>query len=304
LSIRSEQEKLVVTSKQSFKETEWTTTRNARLTVHSRERLVKLVLDHGWTKRAAARAFHVSEKTVAKWVRRFQEQGLSGLEDRTSKPHRSPNRTIFSLLERVLALRRLRWNGWRIAREVSLSRATVCRILRRAGLNRLRSLDPPPPVVRYEHKRPGELVHFDIKRLAHIHRSGHGITGNPRDHVRGAGYQYLHIAVDDHSRIGFAALLPDQSHHCSMRFFLMARAHFARFAIRRVLTDNGPCYWDGRFRQLMHRQHVRLEGMGLRPVLTRTHQNAKTSSSSGCMTTISTVLMLASTSTHQPQEQV
>ncbi len=233
--------------------------KNARLTVHSRERLVKLVLHCGWTKRAAAYAFHVSEKTVAKWVRRYQEQGLSGLEDRSSKPHRSPNRTVSSLLERVLVLRRLRWNGWRIAREVGLSRATVCRILRRAGLNRLRSLDPPPPVVRYEHKRPGELVHFDIKRLAHIQRPGHALTGNPRDHVRGAGYQYLHIAVDDHSRIGFAALLPDQSHHSSMRFFLMARAHFSAFgfAIRRVLTDNGPCYWDGRFRQLLHRQHVR-----------------------------------------------
>jgi hypothetical protein len=139
--------------------------------------------------------------------------GAGGLKDRNSRPHRSPNKTVFSLSERVLVLRRLRWNGWRIAHELKLSRATVSRILRRAGLNRLRSLDPPPPVVRYEHNRPGDLVHFDIKRLAHIHRPGHAITGNPRNHIRGVGYQYLHIAVDDHTRIGFAALLPDQSHH-------------------------------------------------------------------------------------------
>jgi transposase InsO family protein len=114
-------------------------------------------------------------------------------------------------------------------------------------------------VVRYEHKRPGDLVHFDIKRLAHILMPGHAVTGNKRDHIRGAGYQYLHIAIDDHSRIGFAAMMPDQTHQSAMRFFLMARAHFARFgfSIRRVLTDNGPCYWDWRFRKLLHRQHVK-----------------------------------------------
>ena len=220
---------------------------NARLTVHSREQLAKMIIDCGSTNKAAACIFRVSEKTTAKWVRRYREQGPAGLKDRSSRPHRSPNKTVFSLSERVLVLRRLRWNGWRIAHELKLSRATVSRILRRAGLNRLRSLDPPPPVVRYEHNRPGDLVHFDIKRLAHIHRPGHAITGNPRNHIRGVGYQYLHIAVDDHTRIGFAALLPDQSHHSSMRFFLMARAHFARFgfSIRRVLTDNGPATGTG-----------------------------------------------------------
>jgi transposase InsO family protein len=232
---------------------------NARLTVHSREQLAKMVMERGYTKRVAAHAFRVSEKTAAKWVRRYREQGLAGLKDRNSRPHHSPSRTVSSLSEKVLVLRRLRWNGWRIAHELKLSRATVSRILRRAGLNRLRSLDPPLPVVRYEHKRPGDLVHFDIKRLAHILQPGHAVTGNKRDHIRGAGYQYLHVAIDDHSRISFAALLPDQSHRSSMRFFLMTRAHFARFGftIRRVLTDNGPCYWDGRFRMLLHRQHVK-----------------------------------------------
>jgi len=232
---------------------------NARLVVYSREQMAKMVVDRGCTQKAAAAAFCVSAKTAAKWVRRYRELGRAGLSDLSSRPHRSPRQTSSTLLERVLALRRLRWNGWRIAHELSLSRATISRILRRAGMNRLRSLDPPPPVVRYEHKHPGDMIHFDIKRLAHIRKPGHAITGNPRDHVRGAGYQYLHIAIDDHSRIAFSAILPDQSHLSAIRFFLMARAHFARFgiSIRRVLTDNGSCYKHWIFRKTLWDQHIK-----------------------------------------------
>jgi transposase InsO family protein len=232
---------------------------NARLTVHSRERLARLVLEHGYTLKAAAMAFHVSEKTAAKWVRRYRQYGAAGLEDLSSKPHRSPRQTPFTLLEKVFQLRRQRRNGWQIAREVGLSRATVSRILRRAGLNRLRSLDPPPPVVRYEHPRPGDLVHFDIKRLARIRKPGHRITGDRHNESRGVGWEYLHVAIDDHSRIAFTAILPDQTHHSAMRFFLMARAHYARFgfSIRRVLTDNGSCYKHWLFRKLLHRQHIK-----------------------------------------------
>ena len=151
---------------------------NARLTIHSREQLAKIVVERGCTLKAAAAAFNVSAKTAAKWVRRYREQGASGLRDRSSRPHRSPRSTSSSLLEKVLVLRRLRHNGWRIALELDLSRATVSRILRRAGLNRLRSLDPPPPVIRYEHKHPGDLIHFDIKRLARIRKPGHRVTGH------------------------------------------------------------------------------------------------------------------------------
>ena len=232
---------------------------NARLTVHSREQLAKIVLEQGLTLKAAASAFNVSARTAAKWVSRYQQGGPAGLKDRSSRPHRSPRQTCSSLLERVLVLRRLRRNGWQIAHELKLSRATVSRILRRAGLNRLRSLDPPPPVVRYEHKHPGDLINFDIKRLARIRKPGHRVTGQRRGESRGVGYEYLHVAVDDHSRIAFSAILPDQTHHSAMRFFLMARAHYARFgfSIRRVLTDNGSCYKHGRFRQLLHRQHVK-----------------------------------------------
>jgi transposase InsO family protein len=232
---------------------------NARLTVHSREQLAKMVLERGSTLKASAILFQVSAKTAAKWVRRYREHGRPGLTDLSSKPHRSPRQTPSTLLEKVLQLRLQRLNGWRIAHELQLSRATVSRILRRAGMNRLRSLDPPPPVIRYEHKHPGDLVHFDIKRLARIRRPGHRVTGDRRKESRGVGWEYLHIAIDDHSRIAFSAILPDQSHQSAMRFFLMARAYYARFgiSIRRVLTDNGSCYKHWLFRSLLHRQHVK-----------------------------------------------
>jgi transposase InsO family protein len=175
----------------------------------------------------------------------------------------------------TLHLRRLRWNGWRIARELNLSRATVSRILRRAGLNRLRSLDPPPPVVRYEHKHPGDLIHFDIERLARIVRPGHRIHGDRTRETRGAGYEYLHIAIDDHSRIAYSAILPDQSHRSAIRFFLMARAHYARFgfSIRRVLTDNGSCYRRWLFRKTLFQMHIKHRFT--KPYTPRTHGKAE-----------------------------
>jgi transposase InsO family protein len=232
---------------------------NARLTVHSREQLAKKVLEQGLTLKLAAANFNVSAKTAAKWVRRYRDQGADGLGDRSSRPHRSPRSTSSPLLEKVLALRQLRYNGWRIAQALALSRATVSRILRRNGMNRLRSLDPPPPVVRYEHNRPGSLIHFDIKRLARIVKPGHRVHGDYTRKTTGAGYEYLHIAIDDHSRISFAAILPDQNHQSSMLFFHMARAFYSRFGfgVKRVLTDNGPCYRDHRFRTLLFQQRVK-----------------------------------------------
>ena len=232
---------------------------NARLTIYSREQLARRVVEQGLTLKLAAASFKVSAKTAAKWVRRYREDGAEGLGDRSSRPLRSPRLTASPLSEQVLALRRLRYNGLRIAMTLGLSRATVSRILRRAGMNRLRSLDPPPPVVRYEHKRPGSLIHFDIKRLARIVKPGHRVHGDRTRETRGAGYEYLHIAIDDHSRIGFAAILPDQTSASAQRFFHMSRAHFSRFGftVRRVLTDNGSCYRDRRFRMLLHKQHVK-----------------------------------------------
>jgi transposase InsO family protein len=248
---------------------------NARLTIHSREQLSRRVVEQGLTLKLAAAPYNVSAKTAAKWVRRYREHGAAGLRDRSSRPHRSPRQTSSSLSEKVLALRRLRYNGGRIAMTLHLSRATVSRILRRAGMNRLRSLDPPPPVVRYEHKHPGDLIHFDIKRLAHIVKPSHRVHGDRTRETRGAGYEYLHIAIDDHSRISFAAILPDQTSNSAQLFFHMTRAHFSRFGfgIRRVLTDNGSCYRDQRFQKLLRGQRVRQRFT--RPYTPRTNGKAE-----------------------------
>ncbi len=248
---------------------------NARLTVYLRERLARSVVEEKSTLKLAAVSFKVSAKTAAKWVRRYRAEGVAGLRDRSSRPRCCPRTTSLPLLEKVLALRRLRYNGWRIAREVGLSRTTVSRILRRAGLNRLGSLDPPPAVIRYEHPRPGDMIHFDVKRLAHILGPGHRIHGARGRESRGAGWEYLHIAIDDHSRISFAAMMPDQTHRSAILFFLMARAYYARFAIsiRRVLTDNGSCYREARFKNILLQQHV--QHRFTRPYTPRTNGKAE-----------------------------
>lgn len=248
---------------------------NARLTVHSREQMAKMVLDQGVSYLAAAQAFNVSAKTAAKWVRRYRERGRDGLSDLSSRPRCSPRQTPSTLLERVFALRRLRKNGWHIAHELGLSRATVSRALRRAGLNRLQSLDPPPVFQRYEHKRPGDMIHFDIKQLAIICAPGHRVTGDVSKRTRGAGYEYLHIAIDDHSRISYAAILPDQTQQSALNFFLMARAHFNRFgfSIKRVYSDNGPCYHSDLYRDTMNKLHIKQRFT--RPYTPRTNGKAE-----------------------------
>ena len=248
---------------------------NARLMIHQREQLARKVLEQRCTLKRAAASFNVSAKTAAKWVRRYRENGVADLRDRSSRPHCCSRQTDAAIVTQVEQLRRLRWNGWRIARELTLSRATVSRILCRLGLNRLRSLDPPPPVVRYEHQHPGDLIHFDVKRLARIVKPGHRIHGDRSRETRGAGYEYLHIAIDDHSRISFAAVLPDQTHRSAIRFFLMARAYYARFgiAIRRVLTDNGSCYRHWLFMKTLRQQN--LKQRFTRPYTPRTNGKAE-----------------------------
>lgn len=217
---------------------------NARLTIHSRAQLARRVVLEGSTLKQAAAGFNVSAKTAAKWVRRYQEQGLAGLEDRSSRPHRLRQPTSPELAQRVEALRRERWTGSRIAGQTGLSRATVCRILRRIKLSRMRDLQPPIPVQRYEHASPGDLLHLDIKKLGRIARPSHRVTGNRRDSVEGAGWEYVHVAIDDHSRIAFSAIYPDEKQASVLAFLHAALAFYARLGIKfkAVLTDNGPGY--------------------------------------------------------------
>jgi transposase InsO family protein len=217
---------------------------NARLTVHSRERMCRKVIVDGLTLKLAAASFNVSEKTAAKWVRRYRDAGAAGLCDRSSRPHRLRHPTSEELVARVESLRRERWTGHRIARQTGLSRATVSRILGRLKLNRMRDLDPPPVVQRYEHPSPGDLLHLDIKRLVKIARPSHRVTGNRRDKVPGIGAEYVHIAIDDHTRIAYSAIYPDETRASVLHFLDAALAYYARLGIRfrAVLTDNGVSY--------------------------------------------------------------
>lgn len=216
----------------------------ARLAPWSRAEIVRRILHLHQPAAEVAAAFSVSVRTVFKWLARFRAEGAQGLADRSSRPHCSPT-TIHPLrVARVLALRRRRLPGFQIAHVAKLSKASVSRLLHRHAA-RLAALCPPPPVCRYEREHPGDLLHFDIKKLARIVRTGHRVTGDrQRDHTRGAGWEYLHIAIDDHSRIAFAQLLPDETARSVIAFLHSSLAFFQRLGVRiqRLYSDNGPAY--------------------------------------------------------------
>ena len=232
---------------------------HARLTIHRREELARKVLEGRLSLNSAAAEFKLSRQSAAKWVRRFRAEGRSGLRDRSSRPRRSPRSTAAELVAQVERLRRERWTGVRIAQATGLSRATVSRILTRLKLNKIRMLEPTVPIVRYEHPAPGDLLHIDIKKLARIHKPGHRLTGNPQDETRGAGWEFLYVAIDDHSRLAFTALLSNEKAISASRFLRQAVAYFLRLdiPIRRVMTDNGPCFCSRRFAQACRQLHIK-----------------------------------------------
>ena len=249
--------------------------KNARLTARSRELLARKVVEQGVTLKLAAASFSVTAKTAAKWVRRFQEQGPAGLGDRSSRPHRLYRPTSSEQVERVEALRRQRWTGYRIAQHAGLSRATVSRILRRLKLNRIRHLEPAPVVQRYEHDAPGDLLHLDIKKLGRIVRPSHRVTGNRRDSVSGAGWEYVHVAIDDHSRIAFSGIYPDETRNSVIACLRSTLDWYARLGIRfkAVLTDNGPAYRSLQFAQAC--RELGLKHRFTRPFTPRTNGKAE-----------------------------
>ena len=223
---------------------------NARLTPRGREQMVRAVVDEGLSKAAAAHRFHTTAKTVAKWVARFKTDGVIGLRDRSSRPLSSPSQTPLTTCETVEALRHQRRTQATIAAETGLSPATVSRILKRRGLSLLSAIEPAEPRPRYERATPGEIIHIDIKKLGRFNAVGHRITGNragqsnQRQNGTAPGWEYVHVAIDDHSRVAFSQIKPSEKKEPAVEHLIDAVAYYKRLGIRteRVMTDNGACY--------------------------------------------------------------
>ncbi|MCB1535064.1 MAG: IS481 family transposase [Hyphomicrobiales bacterium] len=239
--------------------------KNARLTPLGRERLVRMI-ECGQTPEAAARAAGVCPRTAHKWWWRFKAEGVSGLQDRSSRPRKLNRPTPEPIVAQIEALRRQRWTGKQIAAETSVSPATVSRILKRLGLNRIAALEPAEPVRRYEREKPGELIHIDIKKLGRFEQVGHRITGDRtgQSNSRGVGWEFVHVCIDDASRVAFSQILPDERKESAVAFLKAAVAYYATLGVvvQRVMTDNGSCY-----RSLAFRQACR--DLGLRHIRTR-----------------------------------
>lgn len=225
--------------------------KNARTTPQSRAVLVHRVLREDWPVSTVAMAFGVSERTVYKWVARYRAEGLAGLADRRSVARRRPHALAPAWLALIRLLRQAKLVAAEIAARVPLARSTVSAVLRRLGLGRLRFLNPPEPVRRYEWSRPGELVHVDTKKLGRIERPSHRVTGDRRDAVRGAGWEFAHVAIDDCSRYTYVEILPDEKRYTATAFWLRALRAFRQRGIHveRVLTDNGGAYRSRPFRK-------------------------------------------------------
>lgn len=226
------------------------THKNAPLTPKGREAMVRCV-EAGLSKAAAARQFNTTPKTVAKWVERFRAGGVDGLRDRSSRPLSLPSQTVPATCAVVEALRRQRYTGKQIAVETGVSAATVSRILRRLGLNRIRDLEPAEPVLRYEREHPGELIHIDIKKLGKFNRVGHRMSGDRAgpNKSRGVGWEFVHVCIDDASRIAFSQVMKDERKASAVAFLMAAVAYYASLGVRieRVMTDNGSCYCSKAF---------------------------------------------------------
>jgi transposase InsO family protein len=229
--------------------------RNAALSWQGRRRMATRVVDEGWTLRAAAASAGVSVRCARKWVCRYREEGERGLYDRSSAPKRVANRTPLPRVQAIIALRRLRFTAAEIAEALEMALSTVSAVLHRVGMGRLGRLGLEQPV-RYERSRPGELVHVDVKKLGRIEGgAGWRVRGGAK-HYNGTftdrdghrrktvGYEYVHIAVDDFSRLAYAEVLPDEKATTAVGFLRRAVAFYRHHGIRveRILSDNGSCY--------------------------------------------------------------
>jgi transposase InsO family protein len=249
--------------------------KNARLTPSGRVLLVERIAS-GWTVRRAATALGVSERTAYRWLGRYRGGDLH-LQDRSSAPRRCPTRLAADQIARIEALRRQRMTSPMIARALGIALSTVGLILRRLGLNRLALLEPRPAVIRYERQRPGELIHIDIKTLGRIEGVGHRITGQHALHhrARGIGYEHLHVAIDDASRLAYVELLPSLGREDATGFLNRALAWYARLGatVERVMTDNGSAYRSKLFATAL--QQAQARHIRTRPYTPRTNGKAE-----------------------------
>jgi transposase InsO family protein len=250
--------------------------KNARTTPFGRAVMVRRVLEEGWSVVAVASAFEVSTRTVRKWLARFGREGDVGLQTRSSAPHLVANRLPAPWLAMIARLRRdYRMTGEEIAERLHLPRSTVAGHLARLGLGRLAALEPSAPARRYNRARAGELIHLDIKKLARFRRVGHRITGDRRGQSEGAGWEFVHVAVDDASRLAFVEVLPDEQRQSVTGFLVRALRWFKSLGIRveRVMTDNGSGYVSRLFRKAC--RMLRLRHLRTRPYTPKTNGKAE-----------------------------
>jgi transposase InsO family protein len=258
---------------------------NARTCPNSRRLLVARVENRNWSVMAAAAAAGVSERTVWRWLRRFREEGEAGLLDRSSRPLRSPRQLAPAKVDAVRSLRKLRMTAVQIAEILGLALSTVSAWLKRIGLGKRSRLDPPEPPNRYERRHPGELVHVDIKQLGRILAAGHRVTGTKRGQQRQrrqgrartgiAGFEYVHVMVDDHSRLAYAEVLPTLTARCAVAFLRRAVVWFAERGVRvkAVMTDNGSAYVARAHEQAL--AELGLRHLRIRPYRPRTNGKAE-----------------------------
>jgi transposase InsO family protein len=250
--------------------------KNARLTVHGRLLLVRRITDEGLRTAEAAQAMGVSTRTAYKWLRRYLDEGEAGLQNRSSRPQQCPHAAPAKVAKQAIKLRRQRQTYRQIALRVGVSPSTVARILTRAGLNRLSHLEPAKPDNRYEHDAPGDLLHLDIKKLGRFKRPGHRVTGTRVNCKNsGSGWEYVHVAIDDHSRIAFGSIHPDETAASTCEALIKAIRYYRSLGIRFrcVLTDNGAAYKSKRFKRLCDR--LGLVHRRTRPYSPRTNGKAE-----------------------------
>jgi transposase InsO family protein len=249
---------------------------NARLTPLGRAVMISRIEAEGWSVARASEASGLSRRTASKWLKRHRSGGERRLHDRSSAPLRCPRKVPADLIERIEALRRQRMTGPAIAKALGMARSTVGLILRRRGLGKLSALDPKVPIIRYERAAPGELIHLDIKKLGKFNVQGHRITGDRRKgRSKKAGWDFLHVCVDDASRLAYTEVLPSERKEDTTAFLERALAWLARHGVRveRVMTDNGSAYRSKLFAQALKAagaRHVRT-----RPYTPRTNGKAE-----------------------------